>query len=93
MYEWHGKPYLGAAHGMAGILYILLQVGTHVPQGPPLKIRGIYFFLYRSTGNKIILKGGLVEGCLMSGKNKWTYLSRHYQTWHAFTVGDTEYME
>ncbi|XP_065342198.1 lanC-like protein 2 [Cloeon dipterum] len=25
MYEWHGKKYLGAAHGIAGILYVLLQ--------------------------------------------------------------------
>jgi len=26
MYEWHGKPYIGAAHGLAGILYVLLQI-------------------------------------------------------------------
>ncbi|XP_005098326.1 lanC-like protein 2 [Aplysia californica] len=26
MYEWHDKPYLGAAHGLAGIYYMLLQV-------------------------------------------------------------------
>lgn len=26
MYKWHEKKYLGAAHGMAGIIYILLQV-------------------------------------------------------------------
>jgi Lanthionine synthetase C-like protein len=25
MYEWHGKKYLAAAHGVAGILYLLLQ--------------------------------------------------------------------
>ena len=26
MYEWHGSRYYGAAHGIAGILSILLQV-------------------------------------------------------------------
>ncbi|XP_063421840.1 lanC-like protein 2 [Mytilus trossulus] len=26
MYEWHEKKYLGAAHGIAGILYLLMQV-------------------------------------------------------------------
>lgn len=26
MYEWHNKKYLGGAHGIAGILFILLQV-------------------------------------------------------------------
>ncbi len=26
MYSWHGKHYLGAAHGIAGILTLLLQV-------------------------------------------------------------------
>lgn len=26
MYSWHEKEYLGGAHGLAGILYILLQV-------------------------------------------------------------------
>lgn len=26
MYTWHGKHYLGAAHGLAGILTLLLQV-------------------------------------------------------------------
>lgn len=34
MYMWHGKHYLGAAHGMAGILTVLLQVTvgcTNVP--------------------------------------------------------------
>ena len=26
MYTWHGKHYLGAAHGLAGIMTVLLQV-------------------------------------------------------------------
>lgn len=26
LYEWHKKQYVGAAHGMAGIYYLLLQV-------------------------------------------------------------------
>lgn len=29
MYEWHDKPYLGAAHGLAGIYFMLLQVSFH----------------------------------------------------------------
>uniref|UniRef100_A0A0B6ZZG6 Uncharacterized protein n=1 Tax=Arion vulgaris TaxID=1028688 RepID=A0A0B6ZZG6_9EUPU len=28
MYEWHDKAYLGAAHGLAGIFYMLLQVSS-----------------------------------------------------------------
>lgn len=27
MYEWHDKKYLGAAHGLVGIFYVLMQVG------------------------------------------------------------------
>uniref|UniRef100_A0A1B6D4N9 LanC-like protein 2 n=2 Tax=Clastoptera arizonana TaxID=38151 RepID=A0A1B6D4N9_9HEMI len=27
VYEWHGKNYYGAAHGVAGILYVLLMAG------------------------------------------------------------------
>eukprot|EP01116_Phalansterium_solitarium_P011115 TRINITY_DN26720_c0_g1_i1.p1 TRINITY_DN26720_c0_g1~~TRINITY_DN26720_c0_g1_i1.p1 ORF type:complete len:435 (-),score=99.29 TRINITY_DN26720_c0_g1_i1:77-1381(-) len=30
MYEWHGKAYLGGAHGLSGILYVLLQAGPAV---------------------------------------------------------------
>ena len=26
MYEWHGKKYLGAAHGLAGILHVLMDM-------------------------------------------------------------------
>ena len=26
MYEWHGKKYWGAAHGLAGIMYILMDM-------------------------------------------------------------------
>lgn len=26
MYEWHGKKYWGAAHGLAGIMYVLMTV-------------------------------------------------------------------
>ena len=29
MYEWHDKKYLGAAHGLAGIMYVLMQVRHH----------------------------------------------------------------
>lgn len=28
MFEWHEKKYLGPAHGIAGIIYLLLQVST-----------------------------------------------------------------
>lgn len=27
VYEWHKKQYIGAAHGLAGIYYMLMQVG------------------------------------------------------------------
>lgn len=26
LYEWHKKQYIGAAHGLAGIFYMLMQV-------------------------------------------------------------------
>ena len=29
MFEWHDKKYLGAAHGLAGILHTLLLVPSH----------------------------------------------------------------
>ena len=32
MWAWHGKEYLGAAHGVAGILYILLQQAQRHPE-------------------------------------------------------------
>lgn len=32
LYQWHRKQYVGAAHGMAGIFYLLLQV-----RGPGLR--------------------------------------------------------
>lgn len=28
MYMWHDSEYLGGAHGLAGILYLLLQVNN-----------------------------------------------------------------
>ncbi|XP_056155559.1 lanC-like protein 2 [Lampris incognitus] len=31
LYEWHRKQYVGAAHGMAGIFYILMQPEARVP--------------------------------------------------------------
>lgn len=30
MYEWHESYYLGAAHGMSGILYLLLQIKEYL---------------------------------------------------------------
>ncbi|KAK8720624.1 hypothetical protein OTU49_013193 [Cherax quadricarinatus] len=30
MYQWHEKRYLGAAHGLIGILFMLLQVKEHL---------------------------------------------------------------
>ena len=33
LYEWHGKQYVGAAHGLAGIFYMLLQVRTSQSSG------------------------------------------------------------
>lgn len=30
MYQWHESYYLGAAHGISGILYLLLQVKEYL---------------------------------------------------------------
>lgn len=32
MFEWHGSKYLAAAHGMAGIFYILFKAKNHLDQ-------------------------------------------------------------
>ncbi|KAG5850929.1 hypothetical protein ANANG_G00087600 [Anguilla anguilla] len=32
LYEWHKKQYVGAAHGLAGIYYMLMQPGANVSQ-------------------------------------------------------------
>lgn len=32
MYEWYGDLYLGAAHGVAGIMYILLHLASYLSQ-------------------------------------------------------------
>lgn len=32
MYEWHDSLYLGAAHGVSGIMYILLHLSSHLTQ-------------------------------------------------------------
>lgn len=32
MYSWHDKCYVGAAHGLIGILYMLLQTREYIPQ-------------------------------------------------------------
>ncbi|XP_017775526.1 PREDICTED: lanC-like protein 2 [Nicrophorus vespilloides] len=32
MYEWHGSNYLGAAHGLTGIVYLLLQAKEHLKE-------------------------------------------------------------
>lgn len=29
MYEWYQEEYVGAAHGLSGIYYYLMQVSTH----------------------------------------------------------------
>lgn len=30
MYEWHDSLYLGAAHGVSGIMYILLHLASYL---------------------------------------------------------------
>lgn len=32
MYEWHDSLYLGAAHGVSGIMYILLHLSSYLSQ-------------------------------------------------------------
>lgn len=32
MYEWHGKRYWGAAHGLAGIMHVLMDMELNVDQ-------------------------------------------------------------
>ena len=44
-FTWHGKHYLGAAHGLAGILTVLLQV--HATQ---LALHSVQFSLFYTLG-------------------------------------------
>lgn len=30
MYKWHGKAYLGAAHGVVGVLHVRTHPGSHL---------------------------------------------------------------
>lgn len=32
MYEWHDSKYLGAAHGVSGIIYLLLQARQYLTE-------------------------------------------------------------
>lgn len=32
MYEWHDSLYLGAAHGVSGIMYMLLHLASYLSQ-------------------------------------------------------------
>lgn len=32
MYQWHDSYYLGAAHGLSGILYLLLQIKEYLTE-------------------------------------------------------------
>lgn len=43
-YEWHGTPYLGAAHGLAGILHVLLHLPS-LAAGQSGDIRGALRFV------------------------------------------------
>jgi len=46
MYEWHDKKYLGAAHGLTGILHLLMQFPKFMSEGDNTKyIRGSVDFI------------------------------------------------
>jgi hypothetical protein len=45
MYQWHGKKYIGAAHGLLGILYMLMNeesVTTNLQCMTDIKLVGIF---------------------------------------------------
>jgi hypothetical protein len=35
MYKWHDSEYMGAAHGVSGIVYLLLRVKFRLEKNPP----------------------------------------------------------
>lgn len=39
LYQWHDKDYLGAAHGTAGILFMLMQVRNSMRRGRNRKMK------------------------------------------------------
>jgi hypothetical protein len=38
MYQWHEKEYMGAAHGVSGILFLLLRVRVELYALDPLRM-------------------------------------------------------
>ena len=55
MYEWHGTQYLGAAHGLAGILTVLLQVEWVWLEGVWLHVwEGVWVWMWEWAVNACV---------------------------------------
>jgi len=90
MYEWHDKKYLGAAHGLVGILHTLLLACTshwsescihyywHVPligRNPAYITTGMYLSLV-----------GILHTLLLACTSHWSESCIHYY-WHVPLIG------
>lgn len=52
MYEWHGKKYWGAAHGLAGIMHVLMHTELKLDEKDDVKNTLLYMIRNRyPTGN------------------------------------------
>ncbi|CAF1244844.1 unnamed protein product [Didymodactylos carnosus] len=99
MYKWHNEEYLGAAHGLSGILYILLKatqqfsylqqyIGTHLlPTIEYLKTARLPSGNYRSSTNNPGDK--LVQFC--HGAPGFVYL--FIKAYEVIITGNTSYLQ
>lgn len=68
MFEWHGKKYWGAAHGLAGIMHVLMHVELEPDEMEDVKGTLSYMIQHRfPSGNYLSSEGSesdrLVHWC------------------------------
>jgi hypothetical protein len=62
MWEWHGKQYLGAIHGVAGILYVLLCCGRDIL----LRVEPSIYAIIEQTAADVLRHSTSAEGNIAS---------------------------
>ncbi|KAB8113182.1 hypothetical protein EE612_052114 [Oryza sativa] len=86
MYEWHGKKYWGAAHGLAGIMHVLMHTELKLDEKDDVKNTLLYMIRNRyPTGNYPSSEGSesdrLVHWCHGAPGVALT-LAKAYQVFH-----------
>ncbi|ESQ30138.1 hypothetical protein EUTSA_v10011533mg [Eutrema salsugineum] len=65
MYEWHGKRYWGAAHGLAGIMHVLMHMELEQDEMQDVKVTLAYMFLHRFPSGNYLSSEGNESDCLV----------------------------